>query len=278
MLTQARELAFTVTGSPLEAALEESDAIKKLSPPYNKALHARGRALVFANRALSDFALEPNRDHPIGPLPAGELWTAISLDAELSPAAALAVPESYAPTEATFQTGRALYAEALGASSPLARGARLWREKLEASEDDVEEEFQLKMQYDVGAERWSPEGVAARLDEIVLRASRWVRRAHWVCLLSESTLVWDETALAFENGRVCRRVELAEGEAVDAPRGYRKPFAERRRAFDLATYDRLTVLTRELRALVNEERAVDLYVSAEAPLDRAKLRTMLRWI
>jgi len=29
MLSQARELAFTVTGSPLEAALEESDAIKK---------------------------------------------------------------------------------------------------------------------------------------------------------------------------------------------------------------------------------------------------------
>ena len=245
MLTQARELAFTVKGSPLEAALEESDAIKQLSPPYNKVLHARGRALVFANRALSDFVEEPNRDHPVGPLPAGEIWTAISIDAELSPAAALAVPELYAPTEATFKTGRTLYAETLGATSRLARGARLWSEKLEASEDDVEEEFQLKMQYDVGAERWSPEGVAARLDEIVLRASHWVRRAHWLCLLSESTLVWDATALAFENGRVCRRVELAGREAPPAPHGYRKPFTERRRTFDLPTYDRLTVLTRE---------------------------------
>ena len=192
----------------------------------------------------------------------------------------MAVPESYAPTEATFQTGRALYAETLGAEGRLARGARLWREQLEASEDDVKEEFQLKMQYDVGAERWSPEGVAARLDEIVLRASHWVRRARWLCLLSESTFVWDAIALAFENGRVCRRVELAKGEAVDAPRRYRKPFAERRRAFDLATYDRLTVLTREIRALValGKERDVELYVAACAPVDSAKLRTMLRWI
>ena len=278
MLTQARELTFTVTGSPLEAALEESDAIKKLSPPYNKALHTRDRALVFANRALSDFIDEPDRDHPIGPLPAGDLWTAISLNAELPPAAALAVAESYAPTEATFRTGRALYGETLGAESRLARGARLWREQLEDSEDDAEEEFQLKMQYDVGAERWSPASVAARLDEIVLRASHWVRRADWLCLLSESTLVWSETALAFENGRVHRRVERAEGDAVPAPRGYRKPFAERRSSFDLATYDRLSVLTRELRALVKDDRRVELYVSAQAPLDRAKLRTMLRWI
>ena len=127
MLSQARELAFTVTGSPLEAALEESDAIKKLSPPYNKALHARGRALVFANHALTDFAMEPNREHPIGPLPAGDLWAAISLDAELSPAAALAIPESYAPTEATFQTGRTFYTERLGTECHLARGAPLAR-------------------------------------------------------------------------------------------------------------------------------------------------------
>jgi hypothetical protein len=57
-----------------------------------------------------------------------------------------------------------------------------------------------------------------------------------------------------------------------------KHFGDRRRGFDLDTYDRLTVLTQEIRRLVRDDRAVRLVVEADVVLYADKLRTMLRWI
>lgn len=279
MLTQARDIALTVTGSALEAALEESDAIKKLSPPYNKALRRRERTIVFATRMLDEVAPSPDEAHRLGPLPSGELWSALSSmkrdRMEALPGEALAVPAPYAPEAATYRAGLELFLTELGTMSLLARGARLWRESLE---DAPEEEFQLKLQYDEGVERWTPEGVANRLNEIVARACHLVRRAHWLCLLSESTLVWEEPgtgeiALVIQNGRLRSRHTRVEPSA-----GFVKPFDERRSSFDLDTYDRLTVLTKEIRRLASEGRPVRVVVGRHAVLEGDKLRSMLRWI
>jgi hypothetical protein len=43
MLTQAKDLDVTVTGSALEAAVLESDEIKTFKPPYNMALREKDR-------------------------------------------------------------------------------------------------------------------------------------------------------------------------------------------------------------------------------------------
>lgn len=279
MLSQARDVEITVTGSALEAALEESDAIKELSPPYNRALRRRERSLVFATLALDDVAASPSRAHRLGPLPSGDPWTALSSmgrdRADASPGEALAVPAAYAPGDATYRRGLERFRAELGSKSLLAHGARLWRESLE---DEPAETFQLMLQYDEGVERWSPESVVHRLNAIVKRACHLVRRGHWLCLLSESTLVWDEpergpTALVMENGRVRSRRSEPEPSA-----GFDKPFEDRRRSFDLDTYDRLTVLTRELRRLTSEDRTVRLVVGPNAALDGDKLRSLLRWI
>ena len=72
MLSQARELEWTVTGSALEAALEEADTIKLLSPPYNKALRAGERSIVFATSALDGVSETPEGKHRLGPLAGGE--------------------------------------------------------------------------------------------------------------------------------------------------------------------------------------------------------------
>lgn len=279
MLSQARDVELTVTGSALEAALEESDAIKKLSPPYNRALRRRDRTIVFATRSLDGVAPSPSERHRLGPLPSGELWSALSsmkrAGTEASPGEALAVSAPYAPEAATYRAGLELFLAELGNTSLLAQGSKLWRESLE---DAPEEEFQLKLQYDEGVERWTPEGVANHLNAIVERACHLVRRGHWLCLLSESTLVWEEPgageiALVIENGRVRARHHHFEPSA-----GFDKPFDERRSAFDLDTYDRLTVLTKEIRRLASEERPVRVVVGPDAVLEEDKLRSMLRWI
>ncbi|GMR21748.1 MAG: hypothetical protein BMS9Abin37_0063 [Acidobacteriota bacterium] len=290
MLTQARELEWTVTDSALEAALDEADTIKKLSPLYNKALRAGERSIVFATPALDHVSETPDGEHRLGPLASGDLWKALVLVAmgrqnelDTTPAVVLAVPESYAPGEAIFRSGFERFRAELGTTSLLAHGARLWRESLE--DEVVEEEFHLEMQYDVGAERWTPERVKNHLGDVVKRAAHLVRRGLWLCLLSESTLVWNEPggaeiALVIEQGRVRSRHHrfIHEQDATSAHAAPCRRFDERRRSFDLDTYDRLTVLTKEIRRLVSEDRPLRLHVGPSATLTNDQLRARLRWI
>ena len=53
---------------------------------------------------------------------------------------------------------------------------------------------------------------------------------------------------------------------------------ERQRSFDLARYDRMSVLTRELRSLVAEARSLELRFTPGRVLDRAALSRTLRWV
>ena len=78
MLTQAQKLDFTLTGSALEAAMQESDEIKRHSPPYNIALRSRQRKLVFCTKDLSRHARVADEDYTIGPLPDGRFIAAVS--------------------------------------------------------------------------------------------------------------------------------------------------------------------------------------------------------
>jgi DNA polymerase III subunit epsilon len=56
MLSQARDLDYSTTASALEAALLESDEIKRHLPPYNKALRPDRRSLVFFTRDLREIS------------------------------------------------------------------------------------------------------------------------------------------------------------------------------------------------------------------------------
>ena len=279
MLSQARELELTVTGTALEAALEEADTIKRLAPPYNKALRARDRSVVFATPHLDRVSPTADSEHRLGPLAGGDLWRAVELltgsTRDAAPADVLSVPASYAPQPETFVAGLELFQSEIGTTPLLAHGAQMWRAQVEADDDEPQEEFRLEMQYDVGVDRWSPERVASALHEIVRRAAHQVRRGYWLCLLSESTLVWSDAALEIVRGRIHARRNAF------APRSF-PPFAERRGAFDtdtnIDTLDRMIVLTKEIRRLVSEGREVRLHVGDTAVLDETKLAAMLRWI
>jgi hypothetical protein len=105
-----------------------------------------------------------------------------------------------------------------------------------------------------------------------------VRRASFFATLSESTLLWrgrdgGDVALVLEGGAVRERASVA----VDPP-GYRRSFAERRRRIDLAAYDRLSALTREMRRLVKEGRFLALHLGRGVRLDSRKLARLLPWI
>ncbi|MGZ3772365.1 MAG: GIY-YIG nuclease family protein [Pseudobdellovibrionaceae bacterium] len=67
MLTQVWDLQVTPVGSPLEAALLETDEIKRLDPPYNVCLKAGNRSLTFFNRDFTSINNEYDDEHSVGP-------------------------------------------------------------------------------------------------------------------------------------------------------------------------------------------------------------------
>jgi DNA polymerase III subunit epsilon len=261
MLSQARDLEIIVTGSALEAALVEAEEIQELAPPYNKALRLRDRTLFFADRRLRSFSDAPDREYRLGPLPQRSLFQSFAAMADgIEGERTGPTEELFGCDEATFEEALTLLRERLGGSSLLGFGGREWlrRRADEPENEEVDEmEFRLELQRPEGRGRLrSPDDVAELLVEIVVRSSHLVRRAHWHRLLSEATLVW--------RGREGDRRTLSN-------RG-------RGKSIDVAAYDRLTVLTREIRRLVSEKREVALQITPDHRLGAAGLARVLRWI
>ncbi len=87
MLAQTWDLQVEVCGSPLEAALRESDEIKRLSPRYNVSLKKEGRSLCFYSEDFGSSSPVQSEFHPIGPFRpnnlidmVGSLWRSLAAD------------------------------------------------------------------------------------------------------------------------------------------------------------------------------------------------------
>ena len=77
MLTQVYDLHVTVVGSPLEAALLETDEIKRLDPRYNISLETGHRGIVFFNREMTDLSFEQNDEFCVGPFSSAMVFDSI---------------------------------------------------------------------------------------------------------------------------------------------------------------------------------------------------------
>jgi DNA polymerase-3 subunit epsilon len=303
MLSQARAISFDVTPSPLEAALLEADEIKRHRPPYNVALTTAGRALWFTSPDLSARCSHPSPHCPFGPFASAETLDQFAALARAGRAAL--TPGSRGPDDRTFTAGYdrlcATHAElSRGFPSPgplppgdlsdsaklLRLGTRLWREgrrDRDPSEDNAEDEDHANRTRR-GVTVWTPEFVQVSLEWLALRAALARRRAIWLTLLFDSSVVWREPGdgcarlMVIENGEVVLR------EAVDAhgtppiPPGYRRPAAARREAFTLGSFDRLRVLTTELKRLVAAGAPVALRLHVGPALDESRLASALWWV
>ncbi|MBT8369445.1 MAG: GIY-YIG nuclease family protein [Deltaproteobacteria bacterium] len=316
MLTQARELNFTQSGSALEAAMLESDEIKRHSPPYNIALRKRQRRLVFCSKDLRVHSPVADKHYSIGPLPDGKFiesilafraWLACDRNmandrqTELG-YTLLALPPEYAPEITCLRDGlhnfRDNYRSRLNRQSPLrfltGLGAELWRKRLESAvlaesapetesnQNEIEEE-QRKTEEEFA---WTPEAVTKTIEKMVLHSAHRIRRARWFCLLSESALAWtsadhpdkDKTVVVFKNGSVFERKDMQIAEKTPVPPGFAKLFQTRQNNIDLMTYDRLRVVTTELRRLISEGRKIELRLNPTAILGHQQVTKALRWV
>ncbi|MET0285672.1 MAG: GIY-YIG nuclease family protein, partial [Polyangiales bacterium] len=117
MLTQVHEIRASETASILEAALLETDEIKRIDPPYNVQLRSGERAAWFASRDLRQTIAGPDATHRTGPLPSARALMPLSAlrtlaagdDSPVLRAGALAVPVAELPDEALWVEGYRLF-------------------------------------------------------------------------------------------------------------------------------------------------------------------------
>ncbi len=316
MLSQAAGLDVTQTGSALEAAVLESDEIKRHGPPYNLALQKGQRQLIFCSRDLLSCAAKPDKIHCIGPLPDGNITAAltafglwyqnsqsISGDDLLNVGyGILNVPQAHAPEPECLTEGLALFRcnhrMRLKQPSPLRflaeLGRDLWYERLKALEsaqtqagEETAEEVPADQPLESEeAPRWTPEAVARGIEKFTMRSALLIRRSRWLCLLSESSVAWEardakspsKIALLLQNGTIDQREQLPPEQKTPAPAGYAKRMAQRREIFDLTTYERLRVLTTELRRLIAEGRRTEIRLNPNTVFGNKHLAKILPWV
>jgi DNA polymerase-3 subunit epsilon len=276
MLTQVSDVAITVVESSLEAALLENEAIKGLRPPYNVQLAAKDLPVWYGTRAFDQVSPSPDEHHPLGPLPSElslrPLAALISLVAGVSAteslrAHAVGVSALFTPDEAAFSAGWAVLLEryptelATGALPARRRVLDLARKVLAAGVSETESDGDESETVETRA--WDAVRVARHVERALVQAYRAYRRAHWFGLLHDSDVVYREPA----NARA-RLIQVRGGVVVgaqDAPEGYvpaerlHPNLLGRRATFDRAKYDRLRVLTSELKRIARDGGVVAVH-------------------
>jgi DNA polymerase-3 subunit epsilon len=279
MLTQVSDIAVTVVESALEAALLENETIKRLRPPYNVQLTAKDVPVWYDTLAFEGAEDAPDALHRIGPLSSElSLRPLAALVALAGGAAAtdelraqaVGVSALFTPDAAVFAAGWAELVgrhpkelEGLGPSRRrvfalarklLAAGAVPEPENAAGAADPSEV---------LETHAWDPARVARHVERALVQAYRSYRRAHWLGLLHDCDVAFLEPGAAR-----ARLLKVRDGSVVatgdappdPAPAERLRPIASRRAArFDRAKYERLRVLTTELRRVARDGGWVAVY-------------------
>jgi hypothetical protein len=284
MLSQARGISFSQTPSALEAALVETDEIKQHRPPYNIALTIEDRALWFASPDLGSRSPLPSSQCPLGPFASAGMLDEFNA---LAAADRSALGSGrWSPDAATFEAGHAslcaahpeLSRDDIGAQERLLRlGTRLWREGRRDHDVDADEETRA-------ITAWTPELVRRSLEWLTLRAALARRRAIWLTRLVDASVVWTEPGsvvtrlVIIEGGEICLNADVDTTATPPIPPGYTRSLAARREAFTVARFDRLRVLSTELKRLVAASAPVSVRLGVSPPLEDDRLGAVLWWV
>lgn len=280
MLTQVSDIAITVTASALEAALLENETIKALKPPYNVQLTA-GDPRVWYSAATFDAAEPaPSGPYSFGPVPSEySLRPLGALAALLQGAAAtlairahaVGVSALWTPDEQVFTAG---WAELLarhghvvddgeGTVSARERALRLARHLMAAATAPGEQED------DEGEDdhAWDPARVARHVERAAAHAYRAYRRARWLRLLQDSDVAYREPGAP-----VSRRLRVRAGVIAAVDEESSGVTADAAALFDRARYDRLRILTTELKRVARDGGQVAVYARGQRRLPAHLLR------
>jgi DNA polymerase III epsilon subunit-like protein len=290
MLTQVSDIAITRTASALEAALLEHELIETLRPTYNVQLVTRDPRVWYATRDFDAAAHVADGPYVVGPLPSAHALGALGALGALAGgepadtakrAAAVGVSELWIPDADVFAAGwaelLARYPEELSAAAGRERARVLaWaRERLLGgvlgkNAEDAQEK----------PEGWDPARVARHVERTAARAYQSYRRARWLERLFDADIVYREPnaaaarLLRVRGGALASALDDASAELDRAS----VPRRAGRACFERATYDRLRVLTTELKRIVRDGGAVSVRFGARRSLSAERARGVLRLV
>jgi hypothetical protein len=250
------------------------------------------RAVWFASPDLSSKSAHAASGYQVGPFSSAVLLDRLS--ALTSGAATAIAPARWSPSAAVFEEGLALLravhpelAAGIHRRPLLLLGARLWREgrRLKEEDDSVaatgERQAHLDDAGPLFARAWTPAQVATETEGLALRFAHAIRRARWLTALVESTVMFYEPPADGARLLVIRDCEIAHRErapldaAPPPPDGFRRSRAERHASFTIARFDRLRVLTTELKRLVATGHTVCVRLAPRAALSGERLARIL---
>ncbi len=280
MLTQVYDLHVTPVGSPLEAALLETDEIKKWNPRYNISLKVGRRELAFFNRDFTSVSTVADDVHFIGPFS-----NALALDSVLRLSASLQSEEFdenmfYEPIDKdllkegfklfcdrhgflpeTFSSVRAILAVGLNWYRQLEEEVAVEEDLLEStsSEDsvntetssaDAAEDDASDEELDELLEELTAEDLADKFERHFTRSgATYLRTKKLTRLLNASIKISkkEKIQLRTRNGQVI---------SAENPETARLKIAWQ--SLSIETYDRMTVLFTELNKLKDKDHAVHI--------------------
>lgn len=276
MLTQVGDIAVTVVESALEAALLENETIKALRPPYNVQLTVKELPVWYGTRAFDAASTLPDETHPLGPLPSEFSLRPLAALVALAGGAdatdvlrshAVGVSALFTPDSAVFAAGWCellerhpdLKAEAV---APRRRVLNLARRLLVAGVAPEPENGAAAVPDAAEMRTWDAPRVARHVERALVQAYRAYRRAHWLALLHDSDVIYREPGtermrlLEVRGGEIVAARDLA---AEHAPSERLRPaLLAWRTSFDRAKYERLRVLTTELKRILRDGGSVSL--------------------
>jgi DNA polymerase-3 subunit epsilon len=305
MLSQAVDIETEATASALEAALLESDEIKRHRPPYNIALTDDHRKLYFLSRDFRHHAAQPDEVCRIGPVSHIASFVATGAMAHFcSPqpptidieqiGQILPMPERHRPDPECLRLGLERFWQRHENQLPGSRNLRRllkigrlsWIEKMnrQAVEEPVEAETPPADPPEPFV--WTPDAVANTMVALSRHCGFLIRRARWLAILSEATITWQArdrasdrwNVIIVSRGELLRRRFQRRQAPLALPPGAGRPIAERRQCLNLPTYDRLRVLTTELRRLLGAKRPLCIRLSRRVCLEQEQLQRLMRWI
>ncbi len=284
LVSQIANIEIQVTGSPLEAALVEADAIKSLNPPYNRAQKAYDRTIGYTDSDMCT-STTPERYGPFSSLKYIESISHLKSAVE----DVLVIPRSEFEVDVdTLRSGLEIFRTKIyrnddGSLNWQRTLRQMWIENIQktrerrllALEDDQEtaDEENVPVEDEIEAD-WSPEDIAAYIYGTFTSYAVGVHRGRWLTALANCKIRWQE-----KNSEKCYELEVRDGlyQFVNIEDFYTESnkLQNNKNRFaitDLKTYDRMQVLFSELRRLLHKAKNVTLYLDNHRQLTSQKIK------
>jgi DNA polymerase-3 subunit epsilon len=253
MLTQVWDLQVTPCETPLEAALLETDEIKKYNPRYNVNLKAGQRKMVFYDRECRSISHQQDEIHPLGPF--SSVWILDSIiklrDAlETDPKILRLNPSTFFdPIDGSLlEQGYLLFCERHGFDifeftsirHILAVGLNWYRQQKEVAEEyDGSTDENLEVASQSEEIELKPNDIADKLERHFIRAAAAFHRACHLTRLLDSVVEFES-----DSTQPSRKLTFIKGQLSELR------FSPISRLswqdLEIDTYDRMSILYSEL--------------------------------